>query len=492
MSKSLQESWFGANKTAVDIRRTLGKVLYPLSSYVKRYPAFLKDFNDFIEEYVEELIQSDLESDVIDTRGSVETVAEYGAQLDVDDFEEDIYADVPDEVTVRYTVEVDARDLTKDLVSKFRSDITDMREFKRGFIDILNNGKAGRLIGKILADRFQYYVKNEVQEDEATMDVIQDEVGSEIYGADLTGHPTMISPKVLKSVSRQGGRGFQILIEVSYGMEIEDDILEANNDAAEAAAEAAWEAKQDYWDSRYAMSKNIATLQRDLQASWFGIKTSADRRTLEKILSPLNSLVKDFGKLVMAFDSYIANELGSNLRRYFNDKDSLNPGYTYSGIQEHEYSDDRGSTDVMFPEDITLEWYLAYGVRDVVAGFIKAHKSNIVNPRDFEAVLTKIVGDRKSGEMLGKMIAESAAPELMNGINKYKDLWYEAADEAAHEEIMGPFFLADKDQKAITLESPMKVEKIDIRSTGKELKLAVYVEYQLRVDEDRIEWDPSY
>ena len=85
-------------------------------------------------------------------------------------------------------------------------------------------------------------MKNEVQEDEATMDVIQDEVGSEIYGADLTGHPTMVSPKVLKSVSRQGGRGFQILIEVSYGMAIEDDILEANNDYAEAAAEAAWEA----------------------------------------------------------------------------------------------------------------------------------------------------------------------------------------------------------------------------------------------------------
>ena len=128
-TKQLQTAWFPQTpKYAVDIRRVLSMALSGVQPYVRRFPAFLKGFNEYVEEYVQ--TEMEILWDVEIPRGADTFEMEFtGRQIDVDDFEPSTYVTAKDTVIVEGTAEVDVRQLIKNLSIVFRSDITDMDGF---------------------------------------------------------------------------------------------------------------------------------------------------------------------------------------------------------------------------------------------------------------------------------------------------------------------------------------------------------------------------
>ena len=260
----LQAAWFGSPKTARDIRRTLGKVLFPLQSHVKRFDVFLKDFDDMLNEYIFEL-EYDWEVTEI---GGFDEHNLGGTQIDVDDFEPDIMIETPSELTLKATTSVEIRKFVMDLANLLSSDIPNKREFVSSFLNLFNNGKAANLIGKMIADRIQYYMKYEISElDEDNWGgVVHDAFADEISGASLSGSNavSLDKGKTKSSKSRASGRGIDIAIEVAYAAEIDGSDLELDEPDYDDYDR---DYDRDYadWDARFAS---------ELERTWFGGKTA--------------------------------------------------------------------------------------------------------------------------------------------------------------------------------------------------------------------------
>ena len=287
MSKSLQESWFGANKTAVDIRRTLGQVLFPLSSYVKRFDVFLRDFNDHLDEYVFEL---EYDWEVVQITDWDEHNLG-GAQIDVDDFEPDIMIQTASGLTLKAETSVDVRQFVMDTAKKLGSDIPNQREFVSSFLNIFTNGKAANLIGKMIASRVQYYLKNEINEFEDYWgDAVLDEVSDDTDGASLrdSSSISLSDGKVRSSRSRAKGRGIDIAIEASYVVDVDPSALELDEpdyDDYDRYDDRGY----DEWDARFAS---------ELGRTWFG-ETTKEAGLWQQIK---RGLIRSFSKDVKAYE----------------------------------------------------------------------------------------------------------------------------------------------------------------------------------------------
>lgn len=254
----LQAAWFGSPKTARDIRRTLGKVLFPLQSHVKRFDVFLKDFDDMLNEYVHELEYGWEASHV----GGGDEHNLGGAQIDVDDFEPDIMIETPSELTLTATTSVDIRKFVMDIANLLSSDIPNKREFVASFLNIFNNGKAANLIGKLIADRIQYYMKYEIGEfdEDGWADEVHDAFNDEISGASL-GRNAVVSldkGRTKSSKSRASGRGIDIAVEVEYAASVDAEDLDLDEyDDYDGYDDSGY----DEWDARFAS---------ELEDTWFG------------------------------------------------------------------------------------------------------------------------------------------------------------------------------------------------------------------------------
>lgn len=285
----LQAAWFGNPKTARDIRRTLGQVLFPLQPYVKRFDVFLKDFDDYLNDLVYDR-EYDWEVTEI---GGFDEYNLGGTQIDVDDFEPDIMIETPSELTLKATTSVEIRKFVMGIANLLSSDIPNKRDFVSSFLNIFNNGKAANLIGKMIADRIQWYMKHEISElDEDNWgDVVSDAFMSEISGASLSRNAIVNLDKgrPKSNKSRASGRGIDIAVEVSYAASVDGSDLEL--DEYDDYGDYDRDYDRDYadWDARFAS---------ELERTWFG-GTTKEAGMWQKIK---RGLIRAFGKDVQAYE----------------------------------------------------------------------------------------------------------------------------------------------------------------------------------------------